>query len=309
MLVGICSDATRLAPCFLTLSPTMARKNKIITSAQPVTAAPTKPHVTLCIGARPKKPLLKQLDEMRNIGDEEDDDGEALAEEDELDGAEEGEEEEGMNEEDNKEQGEESGEDAPPTPKSLKRKRTKQIEGKFLTSTHPDSTEYVLEPESEDLSVEITYIISIMSAMEARKAIISKHVAKSVILQLNSNEPWDTLKAQLLVKIDATLKPQAIHYDSYDVNFIIPHIFPKPGLSLTNRADYDLMISKSHKLRDITIYITVVKVPSANDKENEIKESVMKEKNKKVTRIHFYNDCNSSALVETNRPCDSPWKR
>lgn len=123
-----------------------------------------------------------------------------------------------------------------------------------------------------------------MSAAEARKT-ISKRVAKSVILQLDSNEPWDTLKAQLLVKIDATLKPQAIHYDSYDINFIIPRVFPKPGLSLTNAADYDLMISKSRKLKDITIQITVVEVPSANDKENEIEESVTKEKNKKVTSI------------------------
>ena len=122
----------------------MARKNKIITSAQPVTAAPTKPRVTLHIGARPKKSLLEQLDEMHNGEDEEgaEDDNDEAEEEGELDGEEEEEEEEEEgtdDDEDNKEQGEESGEDAPPTPKSLKRKRTKQAEGEFLKLHAPGS--------------------------------------------------------------------------------------------------------------------------------------------------------------------------
>ncbi|KIM79888.1 hypothetical protein PILCRDRAFT_24281, partial [Piloderma croceum F 1598] len=117
--------------------------------------------------------------------------------------------------------------------------------------------------------IEVTYIMSIMSAAEARKTVVSKRIAKSAILKLNMDEPWETIQAQLLVKIDHALSPSQIRYDQYDIKFYITRVLPKPGLSLSCKTDYDLMILKARKLKDCTVNITVVQLASDDDKEND----------------------------------------
>ena len=111
--------------------------------------------------------------------------------------------------------------------------------------------------------------MSIMSAAEARKTVVLKRIAKSAILKLNMDEPWETIQAQLLIKIDHALSPSQIQYDQYDIKFYITRILPKPGLSLSCKTDYDLMILKAHKLKDCTVNITAVQLASDDDKEND----------------------------------------
>ena len=46
----------------------------------------------------------------------------------------------------------------------------------------------------------VNYTVSIFTSAEMKKA-VSKQVAKCLSFQLHIDEPWDTLKAQLLVKV------------------------------------------------------------------------------------------------------------
>jgi hypothetical protein len=107
--------------------------------------------------------------------------------------------------------------------------------------------------------------------------VISKRIPKVAVLKLDSDEPWDTVQAQLLVKIDQALHPSLIEYEHYDVTFSIPRVYPKPGLSLSSAADYDLII-KRHNPKAFTVIIVVVQLGSDDDKENEAELELAKEK-------------------------------
>jgi len=119
--------------------------------------------------------------------------------------------------------------------------------------------------------------MSILSATEARKSVISKRITKGAVLKLDSDEPWDTVQAQLLVKIDQVLHPSLIKYEHYDVTFSIPRVYPKPGLSLNSAVDYDLIV-KRHNPKAFTVNIMVVQLRLDDDKENEAKIELAKER-------------------------------
>jgi hypothetical protein len=124
------------------------------------------------------------------------------------------------------------------------------------------------EPEPEK-PVMIMYIMSMMSAAEVKKTVISKRISQSAVIKLDIDEPWDTVKAQILVKIDQALQPSRIQCDDYDIKFYISRVLPKPGLSLAGAMDYEMMVMKARKLKDPEINITVVQTYSDGNKENE----------------------------------------
>ena len=53
--------------------------------------------------------------------------------------------------------------------------------------------------------VKITYTISIYMATQMKKDAGKRGATMNTFLQLESTKPWDTVKAQLLVKIDSIL--------------------------------------------------------------------------------------------------------
>jgi hypothetical protein len=53
-------------------------------------------------------------------------------------------------------------------------------------------------------------------------------MAHSCRIELSSDEPWDTVKAQFLKEIDDALSPNQIQFDHYDVSFKIPRIVSEP---------------------------------------------------------------------------------
>jgi hypothetical protein len=68
----------------------------------------------------------------------------------------------------------------------------------------------------------VMYLLSITSASESKKA--SQHESVSHRIELSSDEPWDTVKAQFLKEIDDALSPNQIQFNHYDVSFKIPCI-------------------------------------------------------------------------------------
>ncbi|KAH7907681.1 hypothetical protein BJ138DRAFT_1014114, partial [Hygrophoropsis aurantiaca] len=119
---------------------------------------------------------------------------------------------------------------------------------------------------------EVSYIISILSAAEMKKA-PSKRIVKNESFDLNDNEPWDTLKAQILQKISTTLNPQVLDFDDYDVTFYIPRILTKPGLSLTSSSHYtDGLMKRVAKMaaKNPSVNICVSQKDGSGGKENEL---------------------------------------
>ncbi|TFK67096.1 hypothetical protein BDN72DRAFT_843463, partial [Pluteus cervinus] len=87
----------------------------------------------------------------------------------------------------------------------------------------------------------ITYILTILSKSEAAKA-TSKRKPVNECLKLAMDEPWDTFKAQLLVKIDNALSPSPLDFSHYQVMVSISRALPKPGMVLSTADNYaDLM--------------------------------------------------------------------
>ncbi|KAF8156684.1 hypothetical protein B0H34DRAFT_859408 [Crassisporium funariophilum] len=103
----------------------------------------------------------------------------------------------------------------------------------------------------------LTYILAIPSAEELKKP-TSRQQAKTVSLTLASNEPWDTLKAQLLVKINSALSPAKIDFADYKIKYYILRILPKPGLELETDQQYQDLIKRSQDIKGNTPTISVV---------------------------------------------------
>lgn len=120
--------------------------------------------------------------------------------------------------------------------------------------------------------MKITYILSILSAAEAKKKKTLRK-PKTQILKLDSDEPWDCMKAQLLVKLDETIQPSNISFSLFDFSFHIPRVVSKPGLSLCEEPDYTMMTAKALTSRDHTVNIVIEQLPLETDKENTIDEA------------------------------------
>ena len=90
-------------------------------------------------------------------------------------------------------------------------------------------------------TVKLTYLLSILSAEEAIKP-VSKCLQISASLELGADEPWDRIKAQLLVKIDEALAPWVLKFDDYLTMFFIPCVLPKPGMVLSTDENYAALL-------------------------------------------------------------------
>jgi hypothetical protein len=85
------------------------------------------------------------------------------------------------------------------------------------------------------------------------KLAASKRKPIGRLLKLSSTEPWDTLKAQILVTLDKTLSPANISIQDYDISYQIPRIVTQ-ALPLESETDY------AHMLKYATKHNTNVKV-------------------------------------------------
>jgi hypothetical protein len=97
----------------------------------------------------------------------------------------------------------------------------------------------------------ITYIISLFSAEELAKPEI-KRKPRNVSLDLATDKPWDTMKAQVLVKIEAFFSPWRLEFDDYEVMYYIRGAIPKPGIPLTNAAEYASLVDRMLKSASAT---------------------------------------------------------
>ena len=125
----------------------------------------------------------------------------------------------------------------------------------------------------------VDYILTLFSAVEMKKP-AAKHEPKKSSIQLSSDKPWDTLKAQLLVKIDEVFKPTTgtLSIDNYDILFTIPRVVGKPGYPLASATDYSILLDRSVKSRLVQLSISTT--IDDGDKENEEAEKAKKKKSR-----------------------------
>ena len=129
-------------------------------------------------------------------------------------------------------------------------------------------------------------VLSILSASEAKKS-VSKREPKTHSVQFSTDEPWDTLKAQLLAKISIALNPPIIDFAQYNIMFYISRILPKPGLPLMSQEDFDIMNNRARNLtmKNPTINLLIVEKNNSGKKENadvDVDEEELRKKGKKV---------------------------
>jgi hypothetical protein len=135
------------------------------------------------------------------------------------------------------------------------------------------TTAAATRPTTAGVDKSITYILAILSADEIKKA-IAKCSPKTLTLQLTTDEPWDTVKVQLLVKISQALNPKVVDHNNYTVTFFIPCIFTKPSAPLHSDDNYKLLLHYYSKCtpgkeQPISVVITENADAMAKDKENE----------------------------------------
>ncbi|KAG2345633.1 hypothetical protein BDR05DRAFT_946676 [Suillus weaverae] len=117
--------------------------------------------------------------------------------------------------------------------------------GPVLPPKIPTPPPTVSKKQKQDKSthIDISYMVSILSASEMKKA-KSKREPVNASIDLCTDEPWDTLKAQILVKISTAINPHMLHFNNYSLTYHISWVLPKPGLSLLTEADYNGMMKQ-----------------------------------------------------------------
>jgi hypothetical protein len=92
------------------------------------------------------------------------------------------------------------------------------------------------------------------------KKAVGKRIPKSQTIQLTADEPWDTLAAQILLKISVSLNPSTIQLSDYDIMCYVTRVLPKPGITLSDEANYSILLQRVAKVplkADPTVIVTI----------------------------------------------------
>ncbi|KIM88857.1 hypothetical protein PILCRDRAFT_3027 [Piloderma croceum F 1598] len=146
-----------------------------------------------------------------------------------------------------------------PTPPATTRKRKRGQKEKEQVPEMPE---------------EITYMLTLTSVTELKKA-ASKRKTKSANIRLNSDEPFDTFKAQVLVKIGHALKPRTESIANYELRCTINCVISKPGMDVESEEDYTMMVESALKSKSphiVNICVEEIERDAGANKENEQNE-------------------------------------
>jgi hypothetical protein len=109
-----------------------------------------------------------------------------------------------------------------------------------------------------------------MLSIEEAKKPASKCTPEMAEIELSSDEPWDTIKAQFLVKIDTKLSPGNLDFNDYRVMYSIPRLLSKPGMQLSTSESYESLIKRviSTPNQNPIVNVTIEQKKGGGDKEN-----------------------------------------
>jgi hypothetical protein len=110
--------------------------------------------------------------------------------------------------------------------------------------------------DENKITFEITFNISFYTLKEGSKDVKKRISCHSTYMKLKNDEPFDTFKAQLLVRIDKHFTPKRLDIADFQVLFSIPRISPMPMI-LAENDDYQLFLERITKAKDHTCAIYV----------------------------------------------------
>ena len=120
------------------------------------------------------------------------------------------------------------------------------------------------------VTIKVNYITTVFSAADMKKA-GNKRNPKQASFVLSTDEPWDTLKAQFLVRITNALNPKVIDLANYNLIALVTRIVPKPGSPLNTEDEYAIFLNKlsDGKAKDgVSAHVTITELDNGDDKEN-----------------------------------------
>jgi hypothetical protein len=101
----------------------------------------------------------------------------------------------------------------------------------------------------------VTYNLAIFSASEHTKE-LKKRNGKNTFMKLDNNKPFDTWKAQLLVRINKILLPEKLDFNHYEVNFTIARI-STALMAISCEEEYEDMLERLGKTKNPVCTILV----------------------------------------------------
>jgi hypothetical protein len=100
-------------------------------------------------------------------------------------------------------------------------------------------------PPPEGPILKISYVLSIYSSAQI-KLVKSKREAVGQPLKPDSEEPWSTVSAQILVQIDDALSITNFDFNEYEISYTVPCHVSQP-LPLTSATSYAHLITNTTK--------------------------------------------------------------
>ena len=104
-------------------------------------------------------------------------------------------------------------------------------------------------------ATKISYTLDIYSISQMKKLTKSRGDPKCSVMVMNSDEPWDTFKAQALTRIEKVLKPPTISFDNYKVTFMVPRL--QKTTDLEDEQSYGFMVGRATCSSDPTAIICI----------------------------------------------------
>ncbi|KAJ7758408.1 hypothetical protein B0H16DRAFT_1721009 [Mycena metata] len=123
--------------------------------------------------------------------------------------------------------------------------------------------------EKTPLVRDILVTIAVYTAEQMKKSRTSRGSPKSDLYTLTSDEPWDTLKAQIGVRICGILNPAILDLDNYDLTFTVPRHISDP-IKLSDETHYKHLLKTALTIKTgPSARVIVEPKPAANEKEND----------------------------------------
>ena len=123
------------------------------------------------------------------------------------------------------------------------------------------------EMDSE-LAKKLTFNIALFSVKERSKD-FKKKTGKNMYMVLDSNEPFNTWRAQLLVRIEKTLNPSKLDINNYKIHFTIACISPSP-LMVSSEEEFANMLERIGKSKDLACNVYVQELRSSDSESSKV---------------------------------------
>ncbi|KIJ92999.1 hypothetical protein K443DRAFT_41299, partial [Laccaria amethystina LaAM-08-1] len=138
------------------------------------------------------------------------------------------------------------------------------------TMAKPDSDNSICKIVAQTKVKNITYNLAIFPASEHTKE-LKKRTGTNTFMKLEVEEPFDTWKAQLLVRIDKTLAPNVLDFVNYETTFTVPRVSTAP-MAISCDDEYMDMLERIGRTKDLVCYVFVQErqqIPSSKKHEKE----------------------------------------